>query len=183
MKIIAFAGSISSDSINKKLVEFAVTKFDGAEIELLDLNDYEMPFFSSQKEREIGYHPLAQKFAEKIDGSDLILMSLAEYNSAYTAAFKNIFDWVSRIKDRKHFGNKPVFLLSTATGNGGGKNVSEVFMKRTPFSGANVLTNFTLPKFKENFEEGKGITDEEKKAEFEEKVALVKKHFSSSLSA
>lgn len=177
MKILAFAGSISSDSINRKLVEFAVTNFDNAEVVLLDLNDYEMPFFSTQKEKEIGYHPLALTFAEKIDASDLIIMSLAEYNSAYTAAFKNVFDWVSRIKDRTHFGDKPIFLLSTATGAGGGKNVSEVFMKRAPFSGANVLTNFVLPKFKETFEVGKGIIDEEKRTEFEEKVNEVKSHF------
>lgn len=177
MKILAFAGSISSDSINRKLVEWAVTNFDGAEVDLVDLNDYEMPFFSSQKENEIGYHPLALKFAEKIDSSDLIVMSLAEYNSAYTAAFKNVFDWVSRIKDRKAFGDKPVFLLSTATGPGGGRNVSEVFKQRAPFSGANVLTNFVLPKFNETFEEGKGIIDEEKKAEFEEKLKEVKAHF------
>lgn len=177
MKILAFAGSISSDSINKKLVEFAVTKFENAEVELVDLNDYEMPFFSSQKEKEMGYHPLAQKFAEKIDAADLIIMSLAEYNSAYTAAFKNVFDWVSRIKERTAFGDKPVFLLSTATGNGGGKNVSEVFMKRAPFSGAKVLTNFVLPRFKETFETGKGIIDEGKRTEFEEKVDEVKSHF------
>lgn len=176
MKILAFAGSISSDSINRKLVKYVSSRFDGHDVELLDLNDYEMPFFSSDREREIGEHPLAKKFADKIDASDLIIMSLAEYNSAYTAAFKNVFDWVSRIKGRKHFGEKPIFLLSTATGAGGGKNVSEVFMKRAPFSGANVLTNFVLPKFKETFEEGKGIIDEEKRAELEEKIELVKSH-------
>ena len=177
MKIIAFAGSISSDSINKKLVEYVASKFDGHDVEILDFNDYEMPFFSSDREKKIGVHPLAQKFADKIDASDLIVMSLAEYNSAYTAAFKNVFDWVSRIKDRKHFGDKPVFLLSTAPGSGGGKNVSEIFMKRAPFSGANVLTNFVLPKFKETFEDGKGIIDDEKRTEFEEKLQLVKSHF------
>lgn len=177
MKILAFAGSAASDSINKKLVEFAASQFDGNNIEFLDLNDYEMPIYTTDREKEIGAHPLAQQFADKIDSSDLILMALAEHNSAYTTAFKNVFDWVSRIKDRKHFGEKPVFLLSTAPGPGGGKNVSEMFMKRAPFSGANVLTNFVLPKFRETFEEGKGIIDEEKKAEFEEKVALVKTHF------
>lgn len=178
MKIVAFAGSISSDSINKKLVEWASSQFDGAEVEVLDLNDYEMPIFSSDREKEIGVHPLAQKFAEKIDGADLLLISLAEYNSSYTAAFKNTFDWVSRIKDRKHFGEKPVFLLSTALGPGGGKNVSEMFMKRAPFSGANVLTNFVLPKFKESFEAEKGIIDGEKKAEFAKKLQTVKDYFS-----
>ena len=178
MKIVAFAGSISSDSINKKLVEWASSQFDGAEVEVLDLNDYEMPIISSDREKEIGVHPLAQRFAEKIDGADLLLISLAEYNSSYTAAFKNTFDWVSRIKDRKHFGEKPVFLLSTAPGPGGGKNVSEMFMKRAPFSGAYLLTNFVLPKFKENFEVEKGIIDEDKKAEFAKKLQTVKDYFS-----
>lgn len=178
MKILAFAGSISSDSINKKLVEFVASQFPNDEVELVDLNDYEMPFFSSDREREIGTHPLASKFAQKIDSSDLLLISLAEYNSAYTAAFKNVFDWVSRVKDRKAFGEKPIFLLSTAPGPGGGKNVSEVFMKRAPFSGGEIITNFVLPKFSENFELGKGIIDEEKKSEFEEKLDLVKSHFS-----
>lgn len=177
MKILAFAGSNSENSINKKLVEYAVAHFEGNAIEVIDLNDYEMPIYKIQRETENGIPQEAQNFAEKIDGSDLIIMSLAEHNSAYSVAFKNIWDWSSRIKGRKHFGDKPVFLLSTAPGPGGGKNVSEVFMQRAPFSGANVITNFVLPKFGETFSEGEGIVDAEKKAEFEEKVQLVKSHF------
>ena len=50
---------------------------------------------------------------------DLLIISFAEHNSTYTTAFKNIFDWISRIKDRKHFGEKPVFVLATAPGPGG----------------------------------------------------------------
>ena len=68
--------------------------------------------------------------------------------------------------------------MATAPGNGGGKNVIEVFLKRAPFSGANVIAYFSLPNFKERFEEGKGITDEEKKAECHEKLEAVKAHFS-----
>lgn len=177
MKILAFAGSTSSDSINKKLINFVVSKFEGEDVEILDLNDYEMPLFSLDREKEIGTHPLAIKFAEKIDASDLIIMSLAEYNSAYSAAFKNVFDWVSRVPNRKHFGDKPVFLLSTSPGGRGGQNVSEIFMQRAPHSGANVITNFILPFFGQNFEEGKGIVNEELNAELEEKIKLVKSQF------
>ena len=177
MKILAFAGSNSTVSINKKLVTFASTFFPDDEVEILDLNDYEMPIYKHEREVESGIPKLAKDFASKIDSSDLILMSLAEHNSVYSTAFKNVFDWVSRVKDRKHFGDKPIFLMSTAPGNGGGKNVIEVFLKRAPFSGANVITSFSLPNFKERFEEGKGITDEEKKAEFLEKLEAVKAHF------
>ena len=177
MKILAFAGSNSEVSINKKLVTFAASFFPEDEVEIIDLNDYEMPIYKHERELENGIPQLAKDFAAKIDGSDLILMALAEHNSAYSVAFKNVFDWVSRIKDRKHFGEKPIFLMATAPGNGGGKNVIEVFMKRAPFSGANVIASFALPNFKERFEEGKGITDDEKRAEFVEKLETVKAHF------
>lgn len=173
MKVIAFAGSNAEQSVNKKLIHFACTYFENDEVEILDLNDYEMPIFKPEREAS-GLPQQAIDFAKKIDNSDLILMSLAEYNSTYTAAFKNIFDWVSRVKDRKHFGEKPMFLMSAAPGPGGGKNVTEAFLKRAPFSGTTVLENFMLPKFKDNFEEGKGIINEELKAEFEKKIESVK---------
>lgn len=178
MKILAFAGSNSEVSINKKLVTFASEFFNEHDVEILDLNDYEMPIYKHEREVENGVPQLAKDFAEKIDGSDLILMSLAEHNWAYSTAFKNVFDWVSRIKGRTHFGDKPIFLMATSTGNGGGKNVVEVFTKRAPVSGAEIITSFTLPKFNDNFEEGKGITDEEKLAELKEKIQTVKTHIS-----
>ena len=44
-KIIAFAGSSSKTSINKQLVTYAANLFENASVEVLDLNDYEMPYF------------------------------------------------------------------------------------------------------------------------------------------
>ena len=174
MKIIALAGSISSDSINKKLTRHVATLFAEHEVEVLELEDYQMPMLSSDAEAEIGVHPLAAALAEKIDGADLLILALAEYNSAYTGAFKNTFDWLSRVKDRKAFGDKPVFLLSAAPGPGGGKNVAEMFQRRAPFSGADIIEVFALPKCKETFNEGEGILDHDKKVELEAKVESVK---------
>ena len=177
MKILAFGGSNSRESINKQLATFAAKQFDNADVEVLDLNDYEMPIFSVDREKHEGIPQLALKFAEKIDQADLLIISLAEHNSAYSTAFKNIFDWISRIKDRKHFGEKPVFLLATATGPGGGKHVLAAFEARSPFSGAQVLQSFSLPKFNENFDAEKGIVNAEKQAEFQEKLTAVKNFF------
>lgn len=173
MKIVAFAGSNSENSINKTLATYVANDFEGHDVEVLDLNDYEMPIYSISREAK-GIPQEALNFAAKIDSSDLLVMSLAEYNSTYTTAFKNVFDWISRIKDRKHFGDKPMFLLSTAPGPGGGKNVSEAFIKRAPFSGTTVVESFILPRFKDNFEEGKGIINEELKAELEAKIKNIK---------
>ena len=95
MKILAFGGSNSKDSINKQLAAFAAKQFEDAEVELLDLNDFEMPIFSIDREKQAGIPDLALNFAQKIDASDLLIISLAEHNSSYTVAFKNIFNWIS----------------------------------------------------------------------------------------
>ena len=96
-KIIAFAGSNSKNSINKKLVALAAAQFKDIEVNLLDLNDFEVPIYGIDEENENGYPKDAIKFNELITNSDGILLSLAEHNGAYTVAFKNIFDWISRI--------------------------------------------------------------------------------------
>lgn len=177
MKILAFAGSNSDTSINKQLVTYVTAQFPDDEVEIIDLNDYEMPFYKVQRELEEGIPEKAYEFASKVDASDLIIMSLAEHNSTYTVAFKNVFDWISRIKDRKHWGEKPVFLLSAATGGGGGKHVAQAFINRAPNSGAHIITNFVLPKFKENFQEGVGVIDETLKEELYGKIKEVKSYF------
>lgn len=177
MRIIAFGASNSKSSINKILATYAANQFSDAEVEVVDLNDYEMPIFSVDREKHNGIPELALGFAAKIDTADLLIISLAEHNSSYTAAFKNIFDWISRIKDRKHFGDKPVFLLATAPGSGGGKHVLATFEARAPFSGAHIIQSFSLAKFNDNFEPKKGIVNTEKKTEFEEKLELVKNFF------
>jgi chromate reductase, NAD(P)H dehydrogenase (quinone) len=53
MKIIAFAGSNSKHSINKKLAAYAAGLFTNAEVDLLDLNDFQMPLYSMDLEKEI----------------------------------------------------------------------------------------------------------------------------------
>src|SRR6218665_3595048 len=108
-KIIAFGGSSSKNSINKQLATYAANLFEDYEVETLDLNDYEMPLFSVDREKENGIHTLAQDFYAKIGSSDLIVLSLAEHNGAYSSAFKNLLDWASRI-NAKTFQQKPMLL-------------------------------------------------------------------------
>lgn len=173
MKIVAFAGSNSHESINKKLVTYVSGFFDNHEVEILDLNDYEMPIYSSQREKQSGVPQLALDFASKIDASDLILLSLADHNGSYSTAFKNVFDWISRVPNRKAFGEKNIFAMSTSPGAGGGKAVMSAFTTRAPFSGGNVLESFMLPSFNANFDADKGIVNEEIALEFKEKLEKV----------
>lgn len=151
MKIIAFGGSNSKNSINKKLATYAAQLFSNAEIEVLDLNDYEMPLFSVDKETVIGQHELAKVFLAKIAEADLIIVSLAENNSNYSVAFKNVFDWCSRI-NVKVFQGKPLFLITTSDGKRGGANVMEIAKRAFPRYGAKIKATFSFPSFYINFD-------------------------------
>ena len=161
-KIIAFAGSSSKTSINKQLVTYAANQFENASVEVLDLNDYEMPVFSVDKEKENGIHKLATDFYEKIGSADLIVISFAEHNGNYATAFKNVLDWTSRI-NAKTFQEKEMLLLATSPGARGGSSVLDIATKRFPFQGGIVKGSFSLPSFNDNFDTEKGITNEDLK--------------------
>lgn len=156
MKIIAFAGSSSKNSINKRLAIYAAGLFKHGDIEILDLNDYELPLFSVDVEKEFGKPEIARVFLEKMQSADLLVLSLAEHNGAFSGAFKNIYDWASR-QNKEVFANKPMFLLATSPGRGGGKNVIEVAKISMPRYGANILETFSLPQFNENFDMEKSV--------------------------
>ena len=155
MKIIAFAGSNSKKSINKKLATYAASLFENAEVEVLDLNDFQIPIFSVDIEAEIGPHPLAKAFLEKIYQTDVLVVSLAENNGNYAVAFKNIFDWCSRING-KIFQEKPMLLMATSPGARGGATVLEIAKNAFPRFGAFIKATFLLPSFNDNFDFEKG---------------------------
>ena len=160
MKILAFAASNSSKSINKQLVTHAadVLKTDiikDAEVELLDINDFEMPIYSSDREEASGIPDLAHQFKAKIDAADVLLISFAEHNGNYSAAYKNLFDWTSRI-DAKVYKDKKMVLLATSPGPGGASNVLATAKTSAPFFGAEVLADMSVPGFYDNFDMEKG---------------------------
>ncbi len=127
MKILAFAASNSRNSINRALVEYAAALLKSdilpeAEIEFLDLNDFEMPIYSLDRENEDGIPADARRFFEKIGAADALLISFAEHNGFVTAAWKNIFDWMSRI-EMKLWQGKPMVMLAASPGSRAGAGV------------------------------------------------------------
>ncbi len=177
MKIVAFAGSNSLQSINKKLVTSVSKYYKETDdiVEVLDLNDFEMPLFSKEREKENGIPSLAYNFANKIDEADFILLSLAENNGNYNVAYKNITDWISRIPGRKIYNGKPIFVMATSDGKRGGQTVLDIAVNRLPFDGAEVLESFSLPEFQLNFQEGKGVINPQYRSQLEAKVRKTKR--------
>ena len=126
------------------------------EIEILDLNDYELPLFSVDREDELGQPPLAQAFLQKIADSDGIVISFAEHNGCYSAAYKNLYDWVSRIQP-KVYQDKAMVLMSTSPGGRGGKSVMELALAQIPRFGGQVMASVSVPSFMENFDSEAGV--------------------------
>ncbi len=171
MKIVAFAGSNSKTSINKRLAVYAAGLFKQAEVQILDLNDFELPLFGVDIERELGKPPIARAFLDKLQQSDIIVLSLAEHNGAFSVAFKNIYDWASR-QEKQVFADKPMLLMAASPGKRGGATVLEAAKLSLPRYGGNIREIFSLPSFNENFDLEKGkITNPELDAELRECVA------------
>ncbi|KYN25039.1 NADPH-dependent FMN reductase [Vibrio cidicii] len=166
MKIVAFAASTSSTSINKQLATYAAQQVEGAEITVLDINNYNVPMYSEDKEKEIGQAEGAQAFLRDLSQADAIVVSYAEHNGYYPAAYKNLFDWATRI-DRSVFQNKPVVYLATSPGAGGAQSVLAAAIGSAPYFGAQVKASLSVPNFYDNFDVSTG---EFKSAEWAEKV-------------
>lgn len=172
MKIIAFAATSHRQSINNKLVRYAASLVEMAEVEVLDLNDYELPLFSEDREKELGQPQLAQDFLAKIAGADAAIILFAEHNGTYTAAYKNLFDWCSRIKNP--YQNKPMVMLSTSPGARDGATVLQQAVSSAGYFDGDVQGSLAVPSFNDYFDEEQGgLTEEGLKTELLEQLAAL----------
>ncbi|MFK7852505.1 MAG: NADPH-dependent FMN reductase [Granulosicoccus sp.] len=156
MKVLAFAASNSRQSINKQLLTYAAAVLHSEAqkdvvVEILDLNDFEMPIYSIDRENQDGIPPLAHSFFNQIGAADALLIAYAEHNGSYSVAFKNIFDWASRIQ-AKVFQDKPTVLLSTSPGARGGARVLKLALEAAPHFAADVKGSISIPSFNAVFD-------------------------------
>jgi len=164
-KIVAFGASSSSNSINKTFATYTANQIHNSQTIILDLNDFEMPIYSEDYERKNGIPTEAHQFKNIIKKSDGIIISFAEHNGSYTAAFKNIFDWISRIEKIVWY-NKPMFLLSTSNGANGASLVLNMAYSRMSRGNPNNIPYFSLPNYNDNFDNELGIKNKKLNKKF-----------------
>ena len=168
-KILVLAGSNSKASINKQLVNYTCEMLDNAEIIPIDLNDFDLPIYGVDYESDHGVPPLVAELSKVFKRADGFVVSLAEHNGSYAAVFKNIIDWLSRV-NTEFWNQKPMLLMSTSPGGRGGATVLQSALTSFPFLGADIIENFSLPSFYQNFSNGK-ITNHSFSNEHQMKVA------------
>ncbi|MCL9781863.1 NAD(P)H-dependent oxidoreductase [Vibrio sp. S4M6] len=173
MKVVAFGTSTSSTSINKTLASYAANLIEGAEVTVLDLNKYNVPMFSEDLEKEIGQAEGAKSFLDDLSSADVFVISHAEHNGHHPAAYKNLFDWATRI-ERNVFNDKPAIFLATSPGPGGAQSVLSAAAQSAPYFGAQVKASVSVPSFYDNydFEQGE-ITNEEIREKVKQATNLI----------
>ena len=107
-------GSVREGRFANKAGEWVageLKKLNNVSVEVLDLSDYEMPFFnapvSPSYKQEAYPNENVEKFTSKIAEGDAFIMISPEYNHAPTGVLKNAIDWVG-----KEWNNKPVAFVS-----------------------------------------------------------------------
>ncbi|MEL6304745.1 MAG: NAD(P)H-dependent oxidoreductase [Bacteroidota bacterium] len=177
-KILAFGASNSKNSINKQLATYAANQLKTVEITIADLNHYESPLYSVDEEKACGVHENAIRFHDLIQESDAVIISVAEYNGLHTSAFKNLWDWMSRIpmeKPMNIWNGNPMFLLSASPSRRPMNNVLKISKELFPHFGTKIIADFYLPSFNHFFKEGQ-IIDATYQSQFQEQLNLFQRH-------
>ena len=180
-KIIAFAGSNHSTSINQKLVEIAAQQVKDNQVEVLNISKLSAPVYSQDLEENEGWPLAIIDLMEQLQQADGLMIAIPEHNGYPPAFFKNIIDWMSR-KERKFFGDKPTLLLSTSPGGKGGANSLNRLVQSMPHWGAQVVDTYSLGGFYSKIDKENGeITDAEEQQKLTQAVALLEKELAAAV--
>lgn len=157
-KILAFAGSNSSTSINHQFLTHIVNRVQGHQMKIIRLTDFEIPMFSIDIQKERGFPVDVQVLKNLITEHDALIISVNEHNRNVSAFFKNWIDWLSRI-DRNFLAEKKILLTSTSNGARGAAAALDYTREILPRFGGLVIESFSFPSFKDNFEDDKVLNE------------------------
>ena len=132
-----------------------------------------MPIYSGERHEELGILEPAQRLFDKIGSVDAVIVSFAEHNGSYTAAWKNIYDWMSRI-DMAVYQGKKVAMFAVTPGPRGGGGVLGSAIPAAPFFGADLVGSLGIPMFYENFDAEAGeLIDPDLRNRFEKTLGAL----------
>lgn len=171
VKLVAFGGSLRTDSFNKQLARVAAdfARAAGAEVTVLDLKEWQLPIYDGDLEAAEGIPAKALELREILKSHDGYIISSPEYNGSISAVLKNTIDWASRPREGEPglvcFRGKTAALFAASPGALGGlRGLTHV---RAILSGIGVYLvpdQFALSKANEAFDEAGGLKDQRQAA-------------------
>ena len=174
-RILAFSGSLRSDSWNHLVAQTAAEGAGraGAEVTSIRLGEYPLPVYDQDLESNEGMPDTAKKLKQLFRDHDGFIIGCPEYNGSLTAALKNCIDWVSRPEEGypslDGFKGKVAGLVACSPGRLGGiRGLSHV---RTILSGIGthvIPTQIAVPGVADLYD-GQGLmTDERMRTNLED---------------
>ncbi len=102
-KILVFAGSIRTGSMNAQLAALAAKEFAlaGADVTRISLLDFAMPIYDGDLEGRSGPPEAAIMLKRMMQNHQGVFIASPEYNASVTPLLKNTLDWVSRVREGK----------------------------------------------------------------------------------
>ena len=165
-RILAFAGSARAESLNKRLIATAVNgaRAAGADVTLVDLDDFAMPLYHGDLESREGVPAAARRLKQLFREHHGLLIASPENNASVPAMLKNTLDWVSRPDAGQNglvpFQNKVAALLSASPGALGGMRGLVHLRAILQSLGVLVISEqFALPRAHEAFGPGGELSD------------------------
>lgn len=156
MNIATLLASNSKKSINRVLLNHVATKLGEHQVTSLEVADYPLPIYSEDIETESGIPETVIALRQQLSQFDAFILASPEHNSSMPAVFKNLIDWLSRVKDVEHpiFNKKPLLLLSTSPGARGGATNLQHLNQIMPWWGADIQGSLSLNSFYQKYSEG-----------------------------
>lgn len=179
-KVLAIAGSARKDSVNKKLVNEAanIARQMGANVTVIDLKDYPMPFYDADLESTEGMPSTAKRLRQLMIENQVVIIASPEYNGSLSGLLKNTIDWASRSEkgqpSREAFQDKKFVIISASPGPGGGaRGLAHLRTIIENVGGTVIPSQVIVPGAYEAFDEQGKLKDPKYKTQLEQALNQV----------
>jgi len=159
LRIVGISGSLRDTSYTRMAVEIALqgAKEHGAEVQLLDLRDYDLPFCDgSGKESEQA--PDALRLRRAVSEAHGVILGSPEYHGSFSGVLKNALD----LMGFDQFGGKIVGLVGVSGGSMGAVNALNDLRRVVRWVHAWVIPQQTsIPQAWDHFDDDGRLDDKE----------------------
>ena len=155
MKILIFTPCPDERSANSRLARLCstVATGKGVEVDHASFSEFEMPFYDSGMQENLGLPRGAREFTSRISTADGVVIVSPEYNCSMPGSLKNAIDWISHASPMPLKG-KVIQLMSAGIDAQGGRQ--GLWSLRVPLESLNA---FVLPQMFCLPHAGRAMTD------------------------
>ena len=125
LKVLVFAASRRTDSLNGKLASLAarVAEQAGADIDHATFQEFDVPLYDGDAEHDDGIPPGAQELQRRLLASDAFIIASPEYNASMPGTIKNLIDWTSRFRPQPFDGRHGLLMSASPSMAGGNRGL------------------------------------------------------------